>query len=81
MCYTAPSATEQPAAAVLRARRISQKDLAKHLGVTPVWVGRVLRGYVRPPDRFKSAVAELLDLGEGQLFIAPDRQGGESVGR
>ena len=58
----------QPAKAFLALRRITNRQVAAYLGVTPDWVGRVLNGYARPPDRFRAAVAELTGVSEAQLF-------------
>jgi len=58
----------QPAKGILALRRITNRELARHLGCTPEWVGRVLNGYVRPPDRLKAAVAELTGAPESELF-------------
>jgi transcriptional regulator with XRE-family HTH domain len=58
----------QPAKGILALRRITNRQVAQHLGVTPEWVGRVLNGYARPPDRFRAAVSELTGAPEAELF-------------
>ena len=44
-------------------RRISQRQLAERLGITPAYVSMVLHGHRAPPgaeDRFRRALAELI---------------------
>ena len=63
----------QPPKGILALRRITNRQLARELGCTPEWVGRVLNGYVRPPDRFKAAVVELTGASEAELFREEER--------
>jgi transcriptional regulator with XRE-family HTH domain len=58
----------QPAKAELVLRRLTNRDIAQRLGVSEVWVGRVLNGRVPPPERFRRDLAELLNLPEERLF-------------
>ena len=58
----------QPAKGILALLRITNRQVADHLNVSPEWVGRVLNGYVKPPKRFKAAVADLTDTPEADLF-------------
>lgn len=62
----------QPAKGALAMARIPNTELARRLDNTPVWVSRVLNGYVRPPERFRRLVAELLGRPESELFVWDD---------
>ncbi len=66
----------QPALAVARMRRITNRQIARALGRTPHWVGRVLNGLDAPSPKFRKALAEYLDLPEAALFRDdPPKQG------
>lgn len=58
----------QPAAAILRLRRISNRQLAEETDFSPAWIGRVLNGYAEPSKKFRRAVARVVDLPESKLF-------------
>ena len=58
----------QPAAVVLRLRRISNKQVAEATGFCGAWVGRVLNGYSKPSRKFRMGVARFLELPESELF-------------
>ncbi len=58
----------QPAKAALALRRISNRQVAAILGCSEHWVGRVLNGYVPPPDTFKRSLSALLDEPVESLF-------------
>lgn len=65
----------QPAKGVLALRRISNRDVARELDLSEIWVGRVLNGHAPPPESFRKGLADLLWLPEEQLF----RDGSEPV--
>jgi transcriptional regulator with XRE-family HTH domain len=69
----------QPAKGHLALARITNADLARRLGCSPTWVGRVLNGYNRPPAKFRRVVAELLSKPESELFFPEDLRGGEAA--
>jgi hypothetical protein len=48
--------------------QLTNRAVAEELGCRPEWVSRVLLAKVPAPARFRSALAELLDVDEGQLF-------------
>jgi hypothetical protein len=58
----------QPALGIVRGQRITNRQIASHLGCTQDWVCRVLLGHVAAPAKFRVGLAELLDVDEGQLF-------------
>ena len=58
----------QPAKAVLALRRISNRSIARRLGYSEAWVGRVVNGLAPPSERFRRALAALLGLPEALLF-------------
>ncbi len=58
----------QPAKALLALRRISNRALARHVGASPGWVGRVLNGWVEPSPDFRRRTSEVLGVPEWQLF-------------
>jgi transcriptional regulator with XRE-family HTH domain len=58
----------QPALGVVRGRRITNRQIARRLGCTQDWVSRVLLGHVAAPARFRTGLAELLGVEEGDLF-------------
>jgi transcriptional regulator with XRE-family HTH domain len=67
-----PYPVVSPAAlAVVRGRRITNRELASALGCSPGWVGEVLLGYVAPPAHFRKELAALLDINEEALFPEP----------
>jgi transcriptional regulator with XRE-family HTH domain len=63
-----PVPDPQPVKAVLAARRISVRGLARHLGLSPGWVGRVVNGWEPASAEFRQGVARLLDRPEHELF-------------
>lgn len=58
----------QPALAVLILENRQQKDFAACYGYTTTWVSRVLRGWARPPERFKRQMAEWTGRPIWELF-------------
>jgi transcriptional regulator with XRE-family HTH domain len=58
----------QPAAAVLRYRGCTNRELAAAIDYTETWISQVLRGRVRPSPEFRAKVAAYLDLPEAALF-------------
>jgi transcriptional regulator with XRE-family HTH domain len=69
----------QPAKGYLAVARITNTDLARRLGCSQTWVGRVLNGYNRPPARFRQVVGELLGKPEAELFLPENRGDGEAA--
>jgi transcriptional regulator with XRE-family HTH domain len=69
----------RPAKGYLAVARITNAEVARRLGCSPTWVGRVLNGYNRPPARLRRVVAELLGKSEAELFFAEDLSGGEAA--
>jgi transcriptional regulator with XRE-family HTH domain len=61
--------TPQPAKGVLAMARIRNTEVARRLGCSAIWVGRVLNGEQRPPERFRKVVAELVGKPESELFV------------
>jgi transcriptional regulator with XRE-family HTH domain len=61
-------ALPHPALAVLRMRRITNRRVARDLGYTEDWIGRVLNGHDRPSAKFRRDLAAYLDLPEVALF-------------
>jgi transcriptional regulator with XRE-family HTH domain len=57
-----------PAKAVLALRRITNRAIAQHLGVSAHYVGRVLNGYVKPSARVRAGLAEYLQVPVAELF-------------
>ena len=57
-----------PGKGVLATRRITIRRVASLYGCNPLYAGRVLNGYSKPPERFKAFLSELLGLPEDQLF-------------
>jgi transcriptional regulator with XRE-family HTH domain len=57
-----------PAKGVLATRRITNKRVAGLYGCSPLYVGRVLNGYEKPPKRFRAFLSELLGMPEDDLF-------------
>jgi hypothetical protein len=58
----------QPALAVLRMRRISNRQAARSLGYNAHWFGRVLNGHKPPSPKLRRKLAAFLDLPEASLF-------------
>jgi len=59
----------QPAAAVLRQRRINNRQAARDLGLKSAHhLGRILNGYAPPSPKLRRALADYLDLPEAALF-------------
>lgn len=63
----------QPLKAVLALRRISNRGLARAVGVTPAWLGKVINGHVPPSDDLVSKITAALDMPTEQLFRPVDR--------
>ena len=57
-----------PALGIARGRRITNRQIARHLGVSQDWVCRVMVGRVRAPERFRAGLAELLGVDAVELF-------------
>jgi transcriptional regulator with XRE-family HTH domain len=58
-----------PAKGYLAALGISRVAAARHLGVTPSWLGRVLNGHDVPGADLSRRLADLLDVAEDDLFL------------
>ena len=58
----------QPAKAILAQRRISNRAIAEAVGCSALWVGKVLNGYSPPPEKFRRALSDILELPQGELF-------------
>lgn len=58
----------EPAVAVLALRGIKKRELARKLGLSDVYVGRVLNGRLPAPPVFRARVATLLRLPQRALF-------------
>jgi hypothetical protein len=58
----------QPVKAVLAARRVSVRAVARHLGLSPGWCGRVINGWEPASAEFRRGVARLLSRPEAELF-------------
>ena len=69
-----------PALAVVRGRRITNREVASALGCSPGWVGEVLLGYVSPPERFRRGLAKLLNINEEALFPEPSTAPPDDLG-
>jgi transcriptional regulator with XRE-family HTH domain len=65
-----PKTRPQPALAVLRMRRLTNRQVARDLGYSAHWVGRVLNGHDDPAPPFRRALADYLGLPEIVLFHA-----------
>lgn len=57
-----------PALGICRQKRITNRHIARELGVSEGWACRVLLGRVKPPARFRQGLAALLDEPEELLF-------------
>jgi hypothetical protein len=53
---------------IARGRRITNRQIARHLGVSQDWVCRVMVGRVHAPERFRFGLAEMLGVDAGELF-------------
>lgn len=60
----------QPAKAALAMRRVSNRAIARRLGVSDSWVSRILNGIAPAPAAFRSSLAAMLELPEEELFRA-----------
>lgn len=58
----------QPALGIVRGHRLTNRELARQTGYSEDWIGRILLGHVAAPARFRSGLAELLGVDEGELF-------------
>jgi transcriptional regulator with XRE-family HTH domain len=58
----------QPPAAVLRQRRLSNRQVARALRRNAHHLGRVLNGYVPASPKLRRELAGFLDLPEAELF-------------
>jgi hypothetical protein len=66
----------QPAKGALAMARIPNTRVASAAGCSAIWVGRVLNGRERPPERLRQVVAELLGKPESELFVWDDEPAG-----
>lgn len=63
--------TSEAAASIraeLKRQKMSGRELARRLGVTPVYVSRRLRGEVDPSASDLAAIAKILEVTVGSLF-------------
>lgn len=58
----------QPIKAVLAMRRLTVVGVARRLGVSALWLGRVINGRDAPSQRIRQALTEHLGVAEGELF-------------
>ena len=58
----------QPAKIVLAAMGASNREVARRMGKTPAYLGRVLNGHVRASEQFRADLATILGLPVDQLF-------------
>ncbi len=58
----------QPARALLHARRVSNRALARQLGCSPQFVSRVLLGQAKPPIPMRRLLSRLLEVDVAELF-------------
>lgn len=63
----------QPALGIVRGRRITNRDIAKHTGYSEQWISIVLLGQGRPSEEFKVALAEMVAEPVEVLFRAEER--------
>lgn len=66
----------QPAKGELARQRIPNTRVARAADCTAEWVGRVLNGYNRPPERLRKVIAELVGKPESELFYDWDEPAG-----
>jgi transcriptional regulator with XRE-family HTH domain len=66
----------QPALAVMRMRRITNREAAQGTGYTRTWVGLVLNGHRRASPEFRRKLAAFLDLPAVALFRDDEPQDG-----
>jgi transcriptional regulator with XRE-family HTH domain len=59
-----------PALGICRQKRVTNRRIARELGVSEGWACRVLLGYVKPPTSFRQGLAALLEEPEELLFPA-----------
>jgi transcriptional regulator with XRE-family HTH domain len=57
-----------PAKAIIALRRLTNRQIAADLGVSPAYVGRVLNGQQLASRRFREALADYLDRPRHELF-------------
>jgi hypothetical protein len=65
---------KQPAKADLVMAGITNRQVAQAVPCSDYWASRVLNGYVRPPERFRKAVAAMLGKPEAELFYDWDSE-------
>ena len=61
----------QPVKAILAARRITGRDVARSMSLTPAQVSRVLNGWQDGTQEFRAGLAEMLGLPVEVLFRPP----------
>jgi transcriptional regulator with XRE-family HTH domain len=57
-----------PAVGILAMRRITRREVARHLGVSENWVGLQLLGHEKASRPFRQGLSELLGIPEVELF-------------
>jgi len=65
-----------PAKGFAARQRVTNRRIARHLGMNEVYVGRVLNGHEVASARFSKGLADLLDVPEAELFRSDDHRVG-----
>jgi hypothetical protein len=63
------STRPQPALGIARGHLWTNRELGRRLAYSEDWIGRILRGRVPAPARFRAGLAGLLDVDETELFV------------
>jgi transcriptional regulator with XRE-family HTH domain len=62
----------QPFAAILAARGIKYRTLARAVPCSEVWISRLASGKEKPSEKMRDRIAELLDVPADALFLDSD---------